>query len=307
MDVEKKYKRTIKASIRAEKLASKMVFNLNMTDGVEIKRKIKYCDNAELYLNICQPQEKASSKLPVFIYLHGGGWIGGSPEGREAFTTRIASFGVFVVSVFYGLSPKYTHPVSVQNIYKAIEWLYDNEERLNIDLSNTFVGGESAGAHLSAIIGAISSNEEYKKIFALPQKSKDINFRGLFLNCGIYDISRVINSGFKHIKIFVSCYFGNSMRRLSKDKRLKEMSPINYVTKLFPNSYIITADTDKLADNSYRFMEKLEENGVNCTHYHGKGLLAMHAFPVSQILKITQEVMNGLEKFIRENTIKKGQ
>lgn len=307
MNVKKKYNRTIKACYKTEKLAGKLLFNLNMSDGVEIKRKIEYCSNSDLYLNICQPKEKQSSKLPVFIYLHGGGWIAGSPEGREAFATRIANCGFFVVSVFYGLSPKYTHPEPILNIYKAIEYLYNNEEKYNIDLSNTFMGGESAGGHLSAIVGAISSNEEYKKTFALPEMSKNITFRGLFLNCGIYDISRVINSGFKHIKIFVTCYFGNSLRRLSKDKKLEEMSPINFVTPNFPCSYIITADSDKLADNGFRFMEKLKENGVNYTHYHGKGLFAVHAFPVAQSLKITKEVMNELEKFLKSNIFKKGQ
>jgi acetyl esterase/lipase len=281
MNVQKKYKRTIKACKRAEKLAGKTVFNLNMTDGVEIKRKIQYCsDDSELYLNICQPEEKLSYKLPVIVYLHGGGWIAGSPEGREAFTTRLAKAGFFVVSVFYGLSPRYIHPVPIINIYKAIEWLYDNQEKYNLDLSQIAVGGESAGGHLSAIIGAISSSEEYKKLFFLPEKSKDIKVGALFLNCGIYEISRVLNSGFKHIKIFVTCYFGNSLRRLSKDKKLKEMSPINYITPNFPSSYIITAENDRLADNSYRFMEKLKENGVKYTHFHGEGIFAVHAFPV---------------------------
>lgn len=75
MNVKKKYNRTIKACYKTEKLAGKLVFNLNMSDGVEIKRKIKYCSDSDLYLNICQPKEKQSSKLPVFIYLHGAGGL----------------------------------------------------------------------------------------------------------------------------------------------------------------------------------------------------------------------------------------
>lgn len=300
LDVEKKYKHTLKACVRAEKIGGMTLFNFNKAEDVKSKRKIRYSENNDLYLNIYEPSEKASYKLPVILYLHGGGWIAGSPEGREAFTTRLASRGFFVVSLFYGLSPKYHHPEPIINAYKAIEWLYENQEKYNIDLSSLTVGGESAGAHLAAIIGAISTNEEYKKLFNLPEIVKDIKINALFLNCGIYEISRVLYSGFKHIKIFVCCYYGSPLRCLKNDEKLIEMSPIYWVTPKYPPSYIITANKDKLADNSFRFIDKLKENNVKYIHFHGKGLLAVHAFPVVQSLKISQEVMDGIDKFLEE-------
>lgn len=60
----------------------------------------------------------------------------------------------------------------IQNVYKAFAWLKEHADEYNIDMDRIFVGGESAGAHLSSMAGAISTNPEYAAHFDLDERSK---------------------------------------------------------------------------------------------------------------------------------------
>lgn len=305
-DFRKNYAHTVRSCIRAETLGSKTIYNFDKAENIVIERDIKYTDNNELYLNTYQKQNLHCDKMPVLLYLHGGGWVSGSPEGREGFTTQMAAMGFFVISIFYGLSPKYSHPLPVINTYKALEWLINNMSKYNLDLDKIVIGGESAGAHLASMMGAISSNPDYKAKFALPETSKNMKIRALILNCGLYEMQKSLLTGFPDIDIYVASYYGKPLENLKNDKNAKEMSPIYYVTPIFPPSFVITAEKDLLAPCSQDLMKVLSENKVKFTHYHGTGAFARHAFAIVQPLKITKEAMYMLNRFmIKEKILEK--
>ena len=125
-DLKFAYVRT--GHIKNEFLGFLTVFNAKRSRLVRTERHVRYDEeNERLYLNIYYRRaRKPAEKAPVFVYIHGGGWIGGLPETREAFNTKIAEAGYFVVSLYYGHSPYYPHPEPIQNIYKAFAWLKRN-------------------------------------------------------------------------------------------------------------------------------------------------------------------------------------
>lgn len=288
--------------IKNEIIGFLTVFNYDRAFNLDIKRHIEYDDKDKaLYLNIYQPKGRDYTvKMPVFVYIHGGGWIGGLPETREGFTTRVAADGYFVVSLFYGHSPFYPHPKPIENIYKALGWIIDHATEYGLDLNNIFVGGESAGGHLASMVGAISSNNDYKARFHLDERSKNIKVSGLVLNCGVYDMEKAVTTGFKNIVFYVESYCGGVPIDKAPEEERREISPINYVTQDFPPCFVITAEHDRLAVLGYDLVAKLEENHVPYAHYHGEGRLAVHAFAVAQVLKITKEAMKGVKKFLRQ-------
>ena len=52
-------------------------YNFNRAKNVVYERRIRYCDNPKLYLNVCYPENaRKGAKLPVFVYIHGGGDFG---------------------------------------------------------------------------------------------------------------------------------------------------------------------------------------------------------------------------------------
>ena len=284
-----------------EALGFMTVFNLGRSHKVRTTRLLHYDKAREQYLDIYQRKDRdMSKKAKVFVYIHGGGWIGGIPATREAFTTKIAEAGYFVASISYGDAPKYSHPAIIENVYKALGWLKDHAEEYNIDMDEIFVGGESAGAHLSAMAGAISTNPEYNARFNLDERSRNQKIKALVLNCGVYDMEKSISTGFKNINIYTQSYCGGTpVSDLDEDLK-KEISPIHFVTENFPPTFAISAENDKLAVLTFDLVEKLYDLGVPVETYHGEGKWAVHAFAVSQGFKISKEAMQGTLVFLQK-------
>lgn len=170
-----KYTYAMGGRLRNEIVGMLTVYNFGRAVFLHVKRHIRFDPSDEkLYLNIYYPLGKHKGRYKVFLYIHGGGWMGGWPESREAFTTRIATAGYFVASVYYGEAPRYAHPKMIENIYKAIGWLRDHADELDIDMESIVVSGESAGAHLAAMAACISTNPEYAQnsIWTSAQRSR---------------------------------------------------------------------------------------------------------------------------------------
>jgi acetyl esterase/lipase len=91
---------------------------------------------------------------PCLVWLHGGGFLGGDLDLREAdWTAReiCARAGAVVVSVDYRLAVDgVCYPVPHDDTVAAITWVRDNAATLGVDPARIAVGGASAGANLTA-------------------------------------------------------------------------------------------------------------------------------------------------------------
>lgn len=280
------------------------VFSFHRSHRVKVTRFLRYDDSDKrLYLDIYEPKGRdRSQRAKVFVYIHGGGWIGGLPETREAYTTRLCEkTGYFVASLYYGDAPFYGHGEMIKNVYKAFAWLGEHSEQYNIDMSSIFVGGESAGAHLSAMAGAISTNPDYAEHFELDARSRGQKISALMLNCGVYDMQKAVHTGFKNIGIYTQAYLkGTAVEECSEELK-KEISPINWVSESFPASFVISAENDKLAVLSFDLVSRLYEKQVEFVHYHGEGRWAVHAFAIAQFLRISREALYKTVDFLKEH------
>jgi acetyl esterase len=87
----------------------------------------------------------------AFIYIHGGGWIGGDVAGNDGLTYALAAeSGAVVLSVEYRLAPENPFPAAPEDCYAAFLWTVENAAELGIDPERIGIGGDSAGANLSA-------------------------------------------------------------------------------------------------------------------------------------------------------------
>ncbi|MDR2634588.1 MAG: alpha/beta hydrolase [Clostridiales bacterium] len=298
-------RRALHAFIKAlyvfsERLGKATVYDIGKARGLKYQRKIRYCDDRRPYLNLCYGEDAAANggKRPVLFYIHGGGFVSGRPEFREAFVSKFAAAGYFTVSVFYGLAPRYTHPAPIENVYNALAWTAENAERFSLDLDRLFLCGDSAGAMLAATAAAISSNAEYKELFRLNAASRDCKCRGVILNCGIYDVDKALQSGFPHIRYFIEANYGGDLASADKDSpNYAGMSPERFITEAFPPTMVITAERDKLTAGGRAFYDGLVEKGVHARLFHGKGSNAVHAFPVAQMFKISREAADECVDF----------
>ena len=128
-----------------------------------------------LYLNVFSP--KGSGPYPVFVWIHGGGFTGGSPNDPIFDGSGFAREGIVVVTVTYRLGvfgfldvssllgPAYADSANnaVRDLICALQWVHGNISGFGGDASRVTIGGESAGAKLCGMLMGI---EEARPLFS---------------------------------------------------------------------------------------------------------------------------------------------
>lgn len=85
------------------------------------------------------------------IYIHGGGWLGGSIytiENPCKLITELADAVVF--NVEYDLAPEVKFPGNLNECYAAVKHVYEHAEEYGIDKNKISIAGDSAGGNLCA-------------------------------------------------------------------------------------------------------------------------------------------------------------
>ena len=109
----------------------------------------------DLTLDIYSP--KSEEKLPVLIIYHGGGWLINDKSIMDQMSQYIATNSKYVVcNVNYRLLSDKENSISmheiVEDAFGALLWVNENIHKYNGDNSKIAVTGDSAGAHLAAMI-----------------------------------------------------------------------------------------------------------------------------------------------------------
>ena len=90
--------------------------------------------------------------LPVLLYLHGGGFTVGSLSTHDVLCRQLSLLGqCAVVSLDYRLAPEHRFPTAVHDAWDALAWLARHASAFGLDEQRLAVGGDSAGATLSAV------------------------------------------------------------------------------------------------------------------------------------------------------------
>lgn len=83
----------------------------------------------------------------VLFYLHGGGYVGGSPASHRALTTALSRAArVRVLALDYRLAPEHPYPAALDDAVAAYTWLLDQ----GFAPGSIAIGGDSAGGGLTA-------------------------------------------------------------------------------------------------------------------------------------------------------------
>jgi acetyl esterase/lipase len=97
--------------------------------------------------------EKSENPAPLIIWIHGGGWQGGSKENCQPLRQDWIQRGYAIASINYRLSSHAIFPAQIEDCKAAIRWLRANASTYHIDPSRFGVWGSSAGGHLAALVG----------------------------------------------------------------------------------------------------------------------------------------------------------
>jgi acetyl esterase/lipase len=142
-------------------------------------------DGANLAGDLYLP--KGLEKPPVIVAVHGGGWQAGSRASYKHWGPFLARNGYAVFSVDYRLGKAGTYPGSVYDVKAAIQFVRAKAADLGVDPERIGLIGDSAGAHLAALVGLAADQftAEYRDN---PHSAVSANVKAVIGFYGVYDM-----------------------------------------------------------------------------------------------------------------------
>jgi acetyl esterase len=195
---------------------------------------------------------KGNGPHPVVVYLHGGGWIGGSTKTHRKLGMQFAEAGYLTINVEYRLAPEHPFPAGLEDCVFAVKWAGDNAKRWNGDVSRLAVGGDSAGGNLTAATLTSLAAEKY----AGPAKPK-----AALLIYGVYDFPATMKrEKAGAVDGMVKAYAGAGYPAILEDPRV---SPLRAVKPgALPPSFVICGTADPLLPETHAIAEALKRADI---------------------------------------------
>src|SRR5512135_2817632 len=117
---------------RAGAEVSFQAFNAPMPTSVAITDRTIPGPAGEIPVKVFTPQ--GTGPFPLLVFLHGGGWVIGSPATHAKLCAELSEgAGVVVMSVHYRLAPEHPAPAAVDDSVAAIKWAVAHASELNAD------------------------------------------------------------------------------------------------------------------------------------------------------------------------------
>lgn len=268
---------------------------LEIGQNVQVKKDLVYSELDNSVLDIYYPKEMASP-LPVILWIHGGGYIGGSKNSRQDYGMALANEGFVVANIDYALAPEQLYPGPVIQANAALEFLQIHAKTYGGDMSRLFIGGDSAGAQISSQLAAVISNPALAETMAITPAADAKTLRGAMLFCGLYNMETVRATAYPRIDLFLNTYTG--MERFEMHSRIGELSTVNHVTPDYPPVFISSGDADRLTSQSVELADVLESQDVPVERVFfdgsNKGLGHQYQFTLN-----TNDAQATFEKTIR--------
>ena len=264
---------------------------------VKALKDIEYAKigDRKLLLDLYLP-EKAKDRLPVIVWVHGGGWQGGTKENCLAVRTGFVQKGYAVASVEYRFSNEAIFPAQIEDCKSAVRWLRANADKYNLDPNHFGAWGDSAGGHLVALLGTTGDIKDF-------DKGDNLQFSSAVQAvCDYYgptDFQAFVTSpGYeKHAGSESAETKLIGGRVLDNPQKAKEVSPTSYVSKGDAPTLIVHGDKDPIVPigQSELFCSALKKAGLNVVFHPIEG--AKHGGPEFS----TPEVVSLVDSFFRKH------
>ncbi|HEX4246265.1 MAG TPA: alpha/beta hydrolase fold domain-containing protein, partial [Pseudonocardia sp.] len=212
-------------------------------------------------------------RLPLLVYVHGGGWVLGGIGPADRPCRRLAVAGdCVVVSIEYRRAPETKFPGPLEDCLSAVRWLAANAATLGASDDGVVLMGDSAGGNLVAATTRCLSGEDGPRI----------DRQVLLYPC----LAPARTSTFASYTTYADGplmsrpemeWFWDHYLRSADDERDPRAAPL-LATDLsgLPPTTLVLAELDPLRDEGLAYAERLQAQGVptQLTVYRG----AAHGF-----------------------------
>jgi acetyl esterase/lipase len=104
-----------------------------------------------------------NTPAPIIVFIHGGGWLSGAKGADNVpFFYQCYTSGFICADINYRLSADSVWPAQIEDCKTAIRFLKTNAQTYNIDICRFGLMGESAGGHLSSMVGTTAGVKAFE-------------------------------------------------------------------------------------------------------------------------------------------------
>lgn len=239
--------------------------------GVTHHRNLEYGTHERQRLDIFVPA-KTDTAPPLVVWIHGGGWQGGSKDGGSP-AQVLLSKGYAVASINYRFSHHAPFPAQIHDCKAAIRYLRAHAKQYGYDTSKIGTWGASAGGHLVALLATtggmkdLEGDGEHKNQSSRIDAGIDWFGPADFLNWN--EEGKPVRADLANNAIHK--LFGGTIE--AKKSLVKQASPINHITSDTAPLLLVHGDKDTLVPlhQSEIFLAKLKQAKVDADLFVVKG------------------------------------
>lgn len=234
-----------------------------------VDRTVFGSGGAELRLRLYYPDAK-DEDLPVVLYLHGGGFVGGTIEMDDTRCFRLACLGQCIVaSLDYRLAPEYPFPTAIEDSIAVWNWIVANAGEIGGDGNRCAIYGSSAGGHIAVGMTLLARDRcsSMPGLLMLANPALDPNMD----SCSY--------SEFKDGPFMTNSRMAWYWKQYGGDRCIGDSplwNPMTANVTGLPATFIMTAEYDVLRDEGETFALRLRDAGVDAKAERYAGMI--HGF-----------------------------
>jgi len=237
--------------------------------GIEESEKTITQGGEKVRIHIVKPIG-ANTNAPVFIYIHGGGWVlGDYPTHRRLVRDLVVESGAVAVFPDYTPSPEARYPTAINQIYAATTWVAEHGNEIGVNGKNLAVVGNSVGGNMTAavVLMAKAKNGPAIKLQVMLWPVTDANFE-----TGSY---KELGEGRFLTRNMMIWFWDNYLPDKNARKEIYASPLQSSIEQLkgLPPALIQIAENDVLRDEGEAYARKLDEAGVPVTLTREGGLI----------------------------------
>jgi acetyl esterase/lipase len=223
----------------------------DMAGAVPMRAETRACSMGEIPAEVVRAPNTDPSK--AVLYLHGGGFVFGSPRSHRGIAARLShDTGCAVWLPHYRLAPEHPFPAAFDDALAAYRWLITDG---GVPSSAVVVAGDSAGGQLATALTAALSSAPLPTPAALVLFSPWLDLDGESLA----QTRRSIRDPFFSVAYATAC---SKVYRADHDPADPRLNILTSDLLSFPPVLLQVGGTEILTDGAQRFATKLRDAGA---------------------------------------------
>ncbi|HTQ38785.1 MAG TPA: alpha/beta hydrolase [Pirellulales bacterium] len=234
-------------------LLASVAFAAEPAAGVKSELNIPYVENGHQrqVLDLYVPDESAQKPWPLVIWIHGGAWLAGSRAHPPVM--YLTHNGFALASIDYRFSQDAVWPAQIFDCKAAVRFLRANAAKYHLDPDHFGVGGDSAGGHLAAMLGASGDVQELEG--DLGNSGVSSRVQAVLDWFGPTDISQIVHQSSPKALLKHDGPNSPEARLLGgpiedKAELARTANPITYISPSDPPFLIMHGDADRIVPHA---------------------------------------------------------